>query len=186
MKQVTQLLILVALATISLALTACDSDDEYIADTLWGTWEGDMYVSSEYNGQVYDATYSVIQFDRNNGSYASGTGYWIDYYSNAPWDYVANHITWEVYNGCIHVYFIEEGSSLDIYNYWLDYDYFNGCIYNGYGQQVDFSLQKTGVPTWSNFYYGYDYWLDGYYSKSRATGNGRATEAHPRRIVRME
>lgn len=186
MKQVTQLLTLVALATISLALTACDGSDEYIADTLWGTWEGDMYVSSEYNGRVYDATYSVIQFDRNKDSYASGTGYWIDYYSNAPWDYVANHITWEVYNGYIHVYFIEEGSNLDIYDYWLDYDYFNGYIYNGYGTQVEFRLQKTGAPSWSNFYYGYDYWLDSYYSKSRATESGSISDAHPRRIVRMK
>ena len=44
------------LALISLSFTSCE--DEMIASTLEGTWEGNMYISSEWEGRVYDATYS--------------------------------------------------------------------------------------------------------------------------------
>ena len=38
------------LALISLSFTSCE--DEMIASTLEGTWEGNMYISSEWEGRV--------------------------------------------------------------------------------------------------------------------------------------
>lgn len=50
MKKFTSILAMIMMAAMSLTFVSCD-DDEYIADTLWGVWEGDMYVTSEWNGQ---------------------------------------------------------------------------------------------------------------------------------------
>lgn len=74
MKKFTSFLTVALMALMSLTFTSCDEDSD-IAYTLDGTWKGNMYV--EYGG--YDATYTVIRFDQNDGFY-SGTGYWIDYY----------------------------------------------------------------------------------------------------------
>lgn len=46
MKKFTSILAMIMMAAMSLTFVSCD-DDEYIADTLWGVWEGDMYVTSE-------------------------------------------------------------------------------------------------------------------------------------------
>lgn len=51
MKKFTSILAMIMMAAMSLTFVSCD-DDEYIADTLWGVWEGDMYVTSEWNGHT--------------------------------------------------------------------------------------------------------------------------------------
>lgn len=81
---------------------SCD-DDEYIADTLWGVWQGDMHVWNEWNGNYYESHDTEIAFDRNPYEYSSGSGYWVDFYSRAPWDYFASNITWTVDNGRITI-----------------------------------------------------------------------------------
>lgn len=86
--------VLLSLATLS--LSSCD--DEEIANTLEGTWKGDMYISSEWDGRYYDATYTEITFLKDPYAFSSGTGYWVDYYSDAPWDYVANRPNYTGYH----------------------------------------------------------------------------------------
>ena len=76
-------------AMMALTLTSCDEDYD-IAYTLEGTWRGNMYVSSVYDGYTYDATYTELCFVQDPYRYSSGTGYWIDHYAgDAPWRYVA-------------------------------------------------------------------------------------------------
>ena len=87
-----KLLYAFAMMTTLFTLTSCE--DERIANTLEGTWSGNMYISTRYDGRVYDATYTEVTFLKNPYAYSSGEGYWVDYYSDAPWDYVANHIEW--------------------------------------------------------------------------------------------
>ena len=156
MKRLTSLLAAMMMVAAAFTLYSCDDDDD-IADTLWGVWEGNMYVSSQYGGQYYDASYSEIAFDKDPYDYASGSGYWIDYYSNAPWDYHANHISWYVSNGVITINFYEDGGSVDIYDYRLNSNYFSGVIYNDYGEALNFSLRKTSAPNWDNIDWGWDY-----------------------------
>lgn len=91
MKKLKTLLTLAMVALMSLSFTSCD-EDANTAYYLDGTWRGNMYVNSSYNGVTYTSTYSVITF---NAGYDSGDGYWVDYYSNGPYgnrNYVANHI----------------------------------------------------------------------------------------------
>ncbi len=112
------------LALTATTLVSCD-DDSDIATTLEGTWQGDMEVRTYYDGQYYQAVSSEICFVQDPYTYSSGTGYWIDYYRNSPWrnNQVANHIKWTVSNGAINVYFVEEGTSLEIRNYRLSNGY---------------------------------------------------------------
>ena len=166
MKKMYTLWTMVLLAVLSMSFTSCEwDDDDAIAYTLEGTWKGNMYVSSEWDGRVYDATYSELCFLRDPYRYSSGTGYWVDYYNNAGWgrNYVANHIEWTVYNRTIKVDFLEEGTTLWIEEFSLDDNYFCGKIYDG-ESRVEFQLTHTSSPNWNNYYYGWDdYYYDDYY-----------------------
>lgn len=178
MKKITTIMAMALMAVFALTLTSCEDDE--IAYTLEGTWKGDMYVSSTYNGHTYGATYSEICFSRDPYTYASGTGYWVDYYSNAPYDYVANHIDWTVSNSVIYVNFREEGTNIEIRNYSLNDDYFSGRIYSG-DNYVDFSLEHTSSPNWND----YDYGWSNYAKKNNINVTRGASSAEmPKRFIR--
>lgn len=99
MKKLSTLMTMALVAMMALTLTSCDEDYD-IAYTLEGTWRGNMYVSSVYDGYTYDATYTELCFVQDPYRYSSGTGYWIDHYAgDAPWRYVANHTEWKVRGG---------------------------------------------------------------------------------------
>ena len=139
MKKFISIISVIIFAVTPFTFVSCDEDYE-IADTLWGVWEGKMYVQSTWNGQTYMSSYSVIQFDRAPNHYDSGTGYWIDYYSGAPWDYFASHIDWIVSNGTIKIYSYEDDSYYYIYDYSLSDNHFSGVIDSEYGDPMEFYL----------------------------------------------
>ena len=163
-------------ALMGITFTACE--DEFVADSLEGTWSGDMYVSSYYGGRDYYATHTEITFLLDPFRFTKGSGYWVDYYDGmgAPWEYVANHIDWRVDNGRINFYFREEGTSVVISDYRLSNSHFSGYIYDG-GNTVNFSLTHISSPNWDRYsYWGYDSWYDydyyPYYSRTtRAAGD---------------
>ena len=159
MRHFTSLLATLALVLTPLAFVGCDDDYE-IADTLWGVWEGDMYVQSEWGGETYYSSYSVIQFDKAPMHDDSGTGYWVDYYSNAPWDYFASHIEWQVRDGRIAIYSYEDDVYYYIYDYSLTDGHFSGIIENAYGDPMEFYLRKTAAPDWGDFEWGWGYSQD--------------------------
>ena len=131
--------------------TGCTDENEDVAYNLWGTWEGNMYMQSQYNGRVYQSSYSVLAFDKNPYQYASGTGYWIDYYSNAPWDYYSSRIQWRVTgNQEIQIYSENEGRTYYIYNYSMGSYRFTGWIDDGQNDPVYFELRKTSEPDWGD------------------------------------
>lgn len=155
--------IVMALAAImSFTLTSCE-EDEFIALTLEGNWKGNMYVSYQFDNisGYHDASYSEVCFLRNPSTYASGDGYWIDYYNDYArygWgrNYIANHIKWEVFNGNIKIYFVEDNSRVTIYDYSLTNDYFTGYIDLRNGSRQKFSLRHTSSPNWNTYYWGDD------------------------------
>lgn len=152
----------VAMMTI-VSFSSCE--DENIATDLDGIWRGNMYMQHEWDGRVYESTYSEIEFIQNPGISHSGRGYWVDYYNSYGWgrDYVYNHITWTVRHGSIYVYFEEEGTEIVIDNYTLNSRYFDGII-NDNGYPVSFRLNRVTAPrngSWDR----YEYWG---YSKSRS------------------
>lgn len=181
MKKFTSILAMAFMVLVAMTFTSCDEDAE-IAYTLEGTWSGNMYVSMEYDGRVYDATYSELCFSRDPYRYSSGTGYWVDHYNNGPWgSYIANHIDWEVNNGVIDVYLIEEGTRVQIYDYHLSDNYFVGTIYYG-DQRVNFRLRHTSSPNWYDYDYGFGY---GYAKNGSVDEGTRSTEKNEVKPVRI-
>lgn len=186
MKRITSLLAVALMAVLTLSLVSCD-DDPYIADSLAGTWNGKMYVSSVYDGYTYDATYSELYFDQDPYSYSSGVGYWVDHYAgDAPYAYIANHTRWTVRNGRIYIDLIEEGTSVQIANYRLDDGYFEGTIFYG-EDRVDFRLMHTSSPNWGDYRYGFDFYYNAKKNAytTRAAGNDSVVEI-PYRIIRKK
>ena len=165
---------LFAMAMMALAFTSCE--DEAIAYDLEGTWRGEMRNASKYDGKIYNSTYTEITFDKNPYEYASGTGSWVDYYDDYGWgtDYVANHITWEVSNRVIRIWFRNERTYMEIRDYSLSDTRFEGTIYED-DHYVDFWMTKIARPNRYNSYrwdyYDYDY----YWARTRAEG-GDTTE----------
>ncbi|MBQ6204917.1 MAG: hypothetical protein IJK46_12600 [Prevotella sp.] len=195
MKRLHTLLTMVAIAALSFTFTSCD-EDEAIAYTLDGTWEGNIYVSHRWDGRYYDASHSYIYFDRDIYRNARGYGYWVDEYRNAPWgSYIANHISWKVRNRDIIVYFEEDDYEVTIYDYSLNDRYFEGYIYTYDNKKVSFSLRKTSSRNWDNYYYGWDYWGDYYwndyyyYGKQNSVVDETRATPHtlekPERVFRM-
>lgn len=187
MKKITSLLAMILLSVMSFTLVSCDEDEE-IADTLWGTWEGNMYVTNDWNGHTYKSSSSIIQFDKDPYDYASGTGYWIDYYSNAPWDYFASHITWSVRNKNILIYSREDDTYFYIRNYSLSDNYFRGEIEDEYGGWQSFSLRKTASPYWNDYEWGWGSY-PGYVNKKNskpAVSSDSISENLPVRKIRKD
>jgi hypothetical protein len=183
----TLMMMLIGMMTLT-TLTSCNwfDEDEDIAYTLEGTWRGNMKIRSEYGGYTYYSTDTQITFLKDPYRYSSGEGYWVDSYDDAPWEYVANHITWTVNLGDIDIYFREEGTHLTIRNYRLNDDRFTGTLYDN-GQRVDFSLYHTSSPSWNSYNrWGYDSWYDNYYYRSRTTrglSNDTTTVEKPKRCI---
>lgn len=154
MKKFTSFLTVALMALMSLTFTSCDEDSD-IAYTLDGTWTGNMYV--EYGG--YDATYTVIRFDQNDGFY-SGTGYWIDYYDRNYWDgrnYIANRIRWTVRNSNIYIDLIDEGNSVVIYDYTLNDRNFSGYVNAENGNRAYFEMHSDSKGyNWRDYDWGYN------------------------------
>ena len=171
-------------ALMGITFTACE--DEFVADSLEGTWSGDMYVSSYYDGRDYYATHTEITFSIDPFRFTKGSGYWVDYYSGAPWDYVANHINWNVSNGNIYIDFLEEGTSVVISDYRLSDSRFSGYIADG-DYDIHFYLTHTYSPNWENSdNWGYDSWYDDYYYAPQTRGSGNdSTAAKPAKPVRQ-
>jgi hypothetical protein len=84
-----------------------------------------------------------------------------------------------VNDGRIRVYFIEEGTELEIHDYRLSDNRFTGYIAE-HGNDVEFSLYHVSSPNWSSYRWGYDAWHDDYYW-SRET-RGLAADKPVRRI----
>lgn len=176
MKKIYNILAILLTIAAAATFTSCDwMEDEAIARTLEGTWKGNMYVSSYYDGYTYTATATEITFLRDPSRYSTGDGYWIDYYSGAPWDYVANHIRWTVDNKRIRVYFVEENTEVYIYDYRLNDDYFRGWLEDG-DNDVEFSLYHVTSPNWSSYNrWGYDDWYDSYWSRQTRSADAAST-----------
>ena len=95
MKKISTLITAMLAVLLSFTFTSCDEDSD-IAYTLEGTWKGNMYVSSTYNGRTYDTTYSEICFLRDPYTYSSGTGYWWLIILNGRWIMVLSlFISWK-------------------------------------------------------------------------------------------
>lgn len=180
MKKITYYFSMIFMAVMMLSLTSCDEDAE-IAYALNGSWKGYMQTQLDYQGRYYQSNKSEVTF---NSGYDSGDGYWIDYYSNAPWDYVANRIYWKVSGTTIYITFRDTQEKAVIRNYHLDDNgYFCGDIdFNSTNIWISFEFYKVDTPDWDNYYwYGSDGWNNSWgnygYAKTRSNNKEEQQES---------
>lgn len=145
----------------ALSFASCSKDAD-VAYTLDGTWKGYLQTQRKYDNRWYQTSTAEVTF---NAGYDSGNGYWLDNYSDAPWDYVANHISWRVRNEIIFIDFLDTRESARIRNYHLDDQYFYGEIeFSNSNVWVKFQFVKTSSPNWNGYHwYGSDDWRDSWY-----------------------
>ena len=109
-------------AVSALCLTSCE--DEEIARTLDGIWEGEVSVGRWNSYQYVD-----IQFSRDQ--YSAGYGMEYDYQGNSG-VYVECPFTFKVLNGTIFMEY-DDGSRVAIRNYSLTDTHFSGDFYEWVG-----------------------------------------------------
>ena len=78
MKKLYTTLMMAMMGLMTLSFTSCETDEQ-IANTLEGTWRGDMTIE-DYNGVSY--VESEITFLKDPYTYSEGTGLWVDYYAD--------------------------------------------------------------------------------------------------------
>lgn len=196
MKTNIKTIMMALMAMLAFSLTSCEDDE--IARTLEGTWEGNLYTSYyfDYYDEYYDASYSEVCFLRDPYKYASGDGYWVDYYdSSYGWsrNYIANHITWTVDYGVIKIHFLEDDAYVRIRDYSLNDSYFSGSIELENGNWQRFNLRHVSSPNWGSYYWGYDSSYYGHYysnenkvgmEKAKAKNVDASKTSAPKRIFR--
>lgn len=182
MKKLLTLASTALVALMTLSLTSCD-EDQWIGLNLDGTWEGNMYMYSEYGGRTYRATRTVVEFDTSL-SLSHGTGYWIDYYYNAPWAYTASHIRWTVVNRTIRIHFIEDDYMVYIYDYSVNDRYFSGLIEGEDGKNLTFSLVNTDPENWDDYDYGWHSYGYGYTKQTDFTRSAEQKDSVSEKPVR--
>ena len=188
MKKISTLLMLFAVAMLPLAFSSCE--DQEIGTTLEGTWEGNTYIYSEYDGQMYASTRTQVYFETDVFKFKEGGGYWVDFYREHPWDnrrdYVASKIRWRVSNGVIRIHFREDNYDIEIRDYHLNDNRFEGTIYDG-DQNIDFYLVHTSSPNWDRYdYYGYDYYGYDYDFYGYGAKGAPGSEAQQGEVKRMK
>ena len=131
MKKLMSFITVLFIGLSTLALTSCDEDD-MIGYTLQGTWEGKIYSTCTIDGETYSVSKSLIEFSTDPFTNRYGYGYWVDYYSRAPWDRWSSRIYWEVSNNVIYIDFLEDGGSIAIHDFSLNDNRFKGLFGSGF------------------------------------------------------
>ncbi len=183
MKKLTSIFALLLSMIALMSLTSCE--DQSIAYDLEGTWKGDMYMIRD----GHCATYSEIEFYGDPFHFTSGSGKWLDVYSNYPGDYFCSRMKWKVSNGVIYISLLDDCDingrpfELTIYDYYLDGDRFKGYIdYEGGSRQ--FSLYHTYSPHWEDYDYGY--YDEYYYSKGSRSSNDSVPKVNHTHEMRQD
>lgn len=121
MKKLASYCLLMMLTT---TILSCEDDD--IAQSLDGIWEGEVateYFSYRWGTQIdYQAV--DIEFYADPYRYAKGTGVEYDYMRNS-YRYIESFFSFEVRNGRIYLDY-DDGSHVAIYNYRLSNNHFTG------------------------------------------------------------
>lgn len=163
------------LAFIGLAFTSCD-EDLITGSSLQGVWSGRMYVTSEWNGHTYTSSRTEIEFYGDDFNAKRGTGYWIDRYSRAPWDYYYSPFTYRVNHGVIHITFLFDEGEVTISDYSVQGDRFMGRL--DYSNESFVLYRVDDYGGWDDYHEGYwpnDYY-DYYYSNAMRDFGSRSED----------
>ncbi len=189
MKKMKTILSVIVLAMSAVLFTSCD-EDVYVGSTLQGAWAGNLYAYSEWDGRMYRASYSEIEFNGDPFRNTSGTGVWVDHYAgDAPWRYYVDHFSWRVSRGEIKIRFWSDDFETYISDYRLSDNRFEGYIYLGASSGEEyFELRRVGDnSSWNSWNDGY-YWDDYYYvrgTRGTETAAADSLDTLPKPIRRI-
>ncbi len=153
MKKVyTYAMMALMMALTMTTFTSCDKD-AMEARTLNGGWTG--YIDTYYydrwgvSGESFRTTMYFDRIDRYGGS-----GYEVDYDIRSPYsDYYYCPFDWEIYNGVIRIRYADSWNDVLIYNYHLDYDYFEGYMDDGVSaNRIHFTLYYDDSFNWGRYW----------------------------------
>ena len=146
-------------ALVGLGFTSCD-EDIITGSSIQGVGSGKMYATSEWDGYTYTSSRTEIEFYGDDMNVTRGSGYWIDRYSRAPWDYFYSPFTYRVNRGVIYIHFLFDDGEVTISDYSVQGDRFLGYL-NESGEKFVLYKVSDGVE-WDDYTPGYD-WNDYYY-----------------------
>lgn len=178
MKHLAFSLLTLVSISLGLCLSSCDEDEDRAA-YLSGEWTGDMGMVFSDGYVDYQAAYTDIRFIPYGGSSTSGEGEQIDYFDfPCPIRYQSFYFRWHIDNGRISLYY-PYNSQLNVMIY--DYSMRDGHFY-GWIDDTRFSLVKlVNYNSWYLYgddYYGYQYYDDYYYAKSRNVQKPDTSQFH--------
>ena len=148
------MMMMAMMGMMAMSFTSCETDEE-IANTLEGTWRGDMTIE-DYKGVSY--VESEITFLKDPYTYSEGTGLWVDYYADGY--YNPTHIEWYVKYGTM-----------------LTDNHFRGEFYD-YNKTVNFDLRYASRR------YETDYNWRSYRTRAAEDGGDSLTIDRPRHRIR--
>ena len=154
---------IILIALVGLTFTSCD-EDIITGSTIQGVWSGKMYVTSEWDGYTYTSSRTEIEFCGDDFNVTRGTGYWIDRYSRAPWDYYYSPFTYRVSRGVIIITFLFDGGEVAISNYSVQGNRFVGNL--DYSNESFVLYRVDDYDDWDDYHQGY--WPNDYYYYNRA------------------
>ena len=149
---------LVALAS----FTSCE-EEENVAGSLYGSWEGDLGITHIYKGQTIKPVKCVYTFTRNNDSSTIGDGYLVETFDIPELPVVYRRLRWETWkrqNGDVGVQINLESEDVKyhIVEYNLSDRDFTGKYTSGDKTDIPFTLTRVATaPDISNVrYWGYN------------------------------
>ncbi|MCD8211044.1 MAG: hypothetical protein LUC37_05820, partial [Prevotella sp.] len=107
---------------------------------------GTTGLGCEYEGQYYAAEWTIIEFDQDVLVSSEGTGFWVDYYNDGPFEYYASEISWKVHDGGKTIYIEtkqEGGGEYYITDFSISDNYFSGSIYINSNDPSTFNMRKS-------------------------------------------
>lgn len=170
------------IALVGLGFTSCD-EDIVTGSGLRGLWQGEMYVSGEYGGATYLSSYTQIEFLGEGTNVTRGTGYWMDRYSRAPWDYFYSPFTYHVRDGVITITLLYDGEVYTISDYSL-----YGSSFVGYLNESDERFELTKVSDqgdWGGYQPGWYSPYDDYYARPESDFGSRSKKSVPTPVRRV-
>ena len=131
MRQKKYLMVMAIVAMLSMTMTSCDIEDEFVASDLEGTWYGS--VKSEYFDYRYgystEWTDVQLEFFKDPTVFAEGAGREIDYCGRHYSSVVG--FNYHVRNQVIYIDYYD-GTKIAIYNYSLRSRKFSGEFHDYY------------------------------------------------------
>lgn len=166
MKKFTSTITMILLAMLAFTFTSCE--DEEIAQTLAGKWQGTIskYYYDRW-GLSGDHYRTVIEFVGDPWHWTKGTGYEVDYDMNDQYgSYWYSEFEWRVDNKVITLRYADtDYEPVYISDYYLTNNRFEGYMDDGTNSEIKFSLYMIKDFNW-DYYNNYSYY-DGFYLAPR-------------------